>query len=189
MVKHSAQLLRAIVAVVAVGLLALAPVAFSGSAQAVKAPRVTLKASAHTVSPTGRVVLTARTVHGVPGTDVVLQQKKAGSWRSVSGFRHHGGGRLTWSRPPKGELKLRALLEQQGQPLDVSPVVIVRVKAPVKASAHHAAQSSHSCTRTSTGSCIRGGEFCQQAMYGEPGYDAGGRSWVCTGDHTHPHWE
>ena len=55
-----------------------------------------------------------------------------------------------------------------------------------------AAKSSsaqHACTRTSSGSCIQGGEFCPQADYGSSGWDASGRRYVCTGDHTHPHWE
>lgn len=46
-----------------------------------------------------------------------------------------------------------------------------------------------SCTTTSSGTCIRGGEFCPQADYGMTGYDAYGRSYTCTGDTTHPHWE
>lgn len=50
-------------------------------------------------------------------------------------------------------------------------------------------QPHHSCTRTSTGSCIQGGEFCPQADYGQVGYDASGDAYTCTGDRTHPHWE
>lgn len=47
----------------------------------------------------------------------------------------------------------------------------------------------HGCTTTSSGSCIRGGEFCPQASYGMTGYDADGTAYICTGDRTHPHWE
>lgn len=47
----------------------------------------------------------------------------------------------------------------------------------------------HACTRTSSGSCIRGGEFCPQASYEMTGWDADNRHYVCKGDHTHPHWE
>jgi hypothetical protein len=47
----------------------------------------------------------------------------------------------------------------------------------------------HACTRTSSGNCIKGGEFCPQASYGHNGWDASGRRWVCKGDHGHPHWE
>lgn len=57
-------------------------------------------------------------------------------------------------------------------------------RASVAPSHHH-----HACTRTSSGSCIRGGEFCRQADYGHKGYDAQGRKYICKGDRTHPHWE
>lgn len=46
-----------------------------------------------------------------------------------------------------------------------------------------------SCTTTSSGTCIQGGQFCPQAKYGTTGYDANGRAYVCTGDTTHPHWQ
>lgn len=45
------------------------------------------------------------------------------------------------------------------------------------------------CTKTSTGKCIAGGQFCPQKSYGKTGYDANGTAWVCKGDHAHPHWE
>ncbi|MEZ0580405.1 hypothetical protein [Nocardioides sp. MH1] len=59
--------------------------------------------------------------------------------------------------------------------------------------AHHESSAQrthhhHHCTRTSSGSCIRGGEFCPQASYGHSGWDARGRRYVCKGDRTHPHW-
>lgn len=44
------------------------------------------------------------------------------------------------------------------------------------------------CTHTSSGSCIRGGEFCPRSKYGKSGYDAKGRRYVCKGNRTHPHW-
>lgn len=47
----------------------------------------------------------------------------------------------------------------------------------------------HGCTTTSSGSCMRGGEFCPQADYGMTGYDASGTAYTCSGDRTHPHWE
>jgi Ni/Co efflux regulator RcnB len=49
--------------------------------------------------------------------------------------------------------------------------------------------TKHACTRTSSGSCIRGGQFCPQASYGQTGWDADNRHYTCKGDHTHPHWE
>jgi hypothetical protein len=54
---------------------------------------------------------------------------------------------------------------------------------------HHHGGGSHSCTRTSSGSCIRRGEFCPQSDYGQHGWDAQGHRLTCTGDRTHPHWE
>lgn len=192
MVKILGGRLQAALVAAAVGALALtlASVTFAGSAQATAAPRVKLTTSAHAVKTTGSFTVTARTVHRVPGTDVVLQEKKPSGWRAVSSFPHHAGGRLHWSHPSKGVHRLRAVLEKQGSVLDVSTVVTVSVTAPVKHTAPtHTASTGHTCTRTSTGSCIQGGEFCQQAMYGQVGYDGSGRSWRCTGDHTHPHWE
>ncbi|WP_375474370.1 hypothetical protein [uncultured Jatrophihabitans sp.] len=49
----------------------------------------------------------------------------------------------------------------------------------------------HSCTVTSSGTCIQGGEFCPVASEGHTGYDANGTAYVCTdSDHDgHPHWE
>jgi hypothetical protein len=44
------------------------------------------------------------------------------------------------------------------------------------------------CTTTSSGSCIRGGQFCPKAKYGQSGYDASGTRYVCSGDSSHPHW-
>lgn len=51
------------------------------------------------------------------------------------------------------------------------------------ATVHH-----HKCTRTSSGHCIAGGQFCPQAKYGKSGWDAKGRRYVCKGNRTHPHW-
>jgi hypothetical protein len=43
----------------------------------------------------------------------------------------------------------------------------------------------HACTQTSSGSCIRGGEFCPNADDGQYGYDAQGRRYICRDRH----WE
>lgn len=45
-----------------------------------------------------------------------------------------------------------------------------------------------SCTRTSSGNCIQGGQFCPKAKYGQTGQDANGRSYRCTGEKSRPHW-
>ena len=48
--------------------------------------------------------------------------------------------------------------------------------------------ASRVCTKTSSGSCIRGGQFCPKAKYGKSGWDARGRRYVCKGNRSHPHW-
>ena len=48
--------------------------------------------------------------------------------------------------------------------------------------------SAATCTKTSTGTCIRGGQFCPQAKFNKAGYDAKGRKYVCKGSKSHPHW-
>ena len=58
------------------------------------------------------------------------------------------------------------------------------IAAPVTVAASH-----HACTKTSSGKCIRGGEFCKQAQYNHSGWDAAGHRYVCKGNRTHPHWE
>lgn len=52
----------------------------------------------------------------------------------------------------------------------------------------HTVVQRHACTRTSSGSCIRGGEFCPQSKFGQSGWDAVGRRYVCKGNRVHPHW-
>ncbi len=72
--------------------------------------------------------------------------------------------------------------------LVIAWVGLVAVPGPVSAAPVAAHQVTHPCTRTSSGTCIRGGQFCPQASYGDSGWDAQGRRYVCRGDHTHPHW-
>jgi predicted secreted protein len=74
------------------------------------------------------------------------------------------------------------------QPFDKSNVAKrFRLHIHVPGAAKH--RTHHACTTTSSGSCIQGGEFCPQADYGQSGWDASGRRYVCTGDTVHPHWE
>lgn len=54
---------------------------------------------------------------------------------------------------------------------------------------HAVVVADHACTRTSSGKCIRGGEFCPKAKYNKSGWDAKGRRYVCKGSRSHPHWE
>jgi hypothetical protein len=48
--------------------------------------------------------------------------------------------------------------------------------------------SAATCTKTSTGKCIKGGQFCPKSKYKKAGYDAKGRKYICKGDKNHPHW-
>ncbi|MBB6627165.1 hypothetical protein H5V45_07505 [Nocardioides sp. KIGAM211] len=68
-----------------------------------------------------------------------------------------------------------------------APVAFI---APAQAAHGHSAvvAKQHACTKTSSGTCIKGGQFCPQAKYGKNGWDAKGRRYVCKGNHTHPHW-
>jgi hypothetical protein len=54
--------------------------------------------------------------------------------------------------------------------------------------ATHASAAKHACTRTSSGKCIQGGQFCAQAKWHKSGWDSKGRRYVCKGNHSHPHW-
>ena len=74
--------------------------------------------------------------------------------------------------------------------LTVHKAKVRTVAAPHKHRHHRGGSGSHhACTRTSSGSCISGGQFCPQASYGQAGYDAHGNRYVCSGSRSHPHWE
>ncbi|MDH2413468.1 hypothetical protein [Nocardioides sp. CER19] len=75
--------------------------------------------------------------------------------------------------------------------LAASPLLV----APTASAATHPSGSvaptafdRHACTRTSSGSCIRGGQLCPKSKYHKSGWDAKGRRYVCKGSRTHPHW-
>jgi hypothetical protein len=70
----------------------------------------------------------------------------------------------------------------------VSKTQTLQIKTQAKAKTKPKPVASHPCTTTASGTCIKGGQFCPQAKYGQTGWDANGRSYVCTGDSTHPHW-
>ncbi len=83
-------------------------------------------------------------------------------------------------------LRLAALGAALVLPLVAGPALVL---APAHAeSPTSAVHVRATCTHTSSGSCIRGGQFCPQASYGHVGYDASHRRYVCKGDRTHPHW-
>lgn len=49
--------------------------------------------------------------------------------------------------------------------------------------------SAATCTKTSTGKCIKAGQFCPQAKFKKSGIDAKGRKLLCKGDKIHPRWK
>jgi hypothetical protein len=71
-------------------------------------------------------------------------------------------------------------------PLLVAPTATASTQA--LASSSPTTFDRHACTHTSSGSCIRGGQFCPQSKYRTSGWDAKGRRYVCKGSRTHPHW-
>jgi len=73
-----------------------------------------------------------------------------------------------------------------GTPAPPAPPPSTPAPAPAPTTA---APIQHGCTTTTSGSCIRAGQFCKKALYGSTGYDATGRALRCTGDSSHPHWE
>ena len=50
-----------------------------------------------------------------------------------------------------------------------------------------ASSARHACTKTASGSCIHGGQFCPKAKKGKFGWDGQGRKYKCKGG-SHPHW-
>jgi hypothetical protein len=70
----------------------------------------------------------------------------------------------------------------------VSPVSATAASADVPTTSHANFAARHACTRTSSGTCIKGGQFCPKAKKGKSGWDAKGRRYVCRGAGSHPHW-
>jgi hypothetical protein len=48
--------------------------------------------------------------------------------------------------------------------------------------------SAATCTKTSTGKCIKGGQFCPKAKKNKVGVDAKGRRYVCKNSKGSLHW-
>ena len=48
--------------------------------------------------------------------------------------------------------------------------------------------TTHGCTRTSSGKCIKAGQFCPAADYGHIGHDTNGNKLICTGRRSRPRW-
>ena len=48
--------------------------------------------------------------------------------------------------------------------------------------------SAATCTKTSTGTCIKGGQLCPKAKKNKVGHDAKGRRYVCKNSKGTLHW-
>ncbi|MDN4162617.1 hypothetical protein [Nocardioides abyssi] len=87
-------------------------------------------------------------------------------------------------------MKLRTLLATS---VVAAMTLVGGPTAAARAPVHVADASSYvvakkPCTKTSSGTCIKGGQFCPQKSYGKSGWDAKGVRWVCKGDKVRPHW-
>jgi hypothetical protein len=70
----------------------------------------------------------------------------------------------------------------------VAPTAATASSADMAMTSHASISARHACTRTSSGTCIKGGQFCPKAKKGKSGWDAQGRRYVCRGAGSHPHW-
>jgi hypothetical protein len=74
-------------------------------------------------------------------------------------------------------------------PVTHPPVVHRHVAPKPKATATHTSKPAsqapvtYACTTTSSGTCIKGGQFCPNAKDGQYGYDGEGRTYICRDDH------
>ncbi|MCW2838803.1 MAG: hypothetical protein JWR55_286 [Aeromicrobium sp.] len=145
----------------------------------------TVKASSKTavrphVSRGSHVTISSKTITVKKDGDVIVDHEasarlKPGTYRvtisvAFTTYRLDADGTKTFSNPHH---------KSKTQTLKLK----VKAKAKKKET-----DSDHACTTTSSGTCIQGGQFCPQAKYGESGWDADGRRYVCTGDSDHPHW-
>jgi hypothetical protein len=189
--------LRALLVALLIGPLAgLVALVGTPAATAAGQPHVGISATPHHLTTSGSVRFTATTRNVPVGATVVLQQQ-AGGWVKRAAWPTTRGGKVTWNRfqvtdrhQGAGDLRFRMVLLSRGRVIAISRTVVIHDSAPKPPPpAHQAPPVSHACTRTSSGSCISGGEFCPESSYGMTGWDASGRAWVCTGDRSHPHWE
>lgn len=131
------------------------------------------------VSRGSHVVISSKTITVKKDGDVIVDDKasarlKPGTYRITTNVEFK-----TYQLNPDNSKKFSGLHHKSKTQT---------LKLTVKAKKKKEADSDHACTTTSSGTCIQGGQFCPQAKYGESGWDAEGRRYVCTGDSDHPHW-
>jgi hypothetical protein len=166
------------------------PYRLSATKKVAVAPYLALRKSAGSPYRTGKWIDLYVTSRPHTNIRVHVQQRRNGSWHNLGRLRLDPDGFATISVRfyAAGVHPVRLVYDNSPDLAHaVSNTVRLRVTSPAPAAPSPTVD--HACTTTSTGSCIRGGEFCPQASYGETGWDANGVAWVCTGDPVHPHWE
>jgi hypothetical protein len=139
-------------------------------------PRPSQAAATVTGSPwRAKVTRCVKVAHAAALSRARAKQQAVHARRAAKRAEHRGAQRLARQRAAQRRARERAAMLAQR-----------RAERRRRAAAPPPATS---CTRTSTGSCIQGGDFCPQASYGDRGTDADGDVYTCTGDRVHPHWE
>ncbi|MCL3818972.1 hypothetical protein [Aeromicrobium wangtongii] len=183
MLKLRSALVAAAVAVSVVTGVAAAEAAPAVTIQ--KIPAKTIAANTSTVitpkiTRSSRVSIGSKTITVKAGSKTLVDRKasarlKAGTYRVTTRVQF-----ATW--------QMCDGVRKYSQLREVSKTQTLQIKTKAKAAPKPKPSASQPCTTTSSGTCIRGGQFCPQARYGQSGFDANGRRYVCTGDRTHPHW-
>ena len=118
-------------------------------------------------------------VHVTAGADRYVRGGLPGPVEAFSGQAHDRALNL----PAVKISSVAAALAGAAFLVPVAPAVAHAGIAPAPSVA-----ARHACTHTSSGSCIRGGQFCSQSLWKKAGWDARGVRYVCKGNRTHPHW-
>lgn len=149
----------------------------------------------------GAVALVVGVAIGSSGNSGSADPKKSDQYRSLSATYSDARGdvsklrsSLADARSEEESLKSQVAEQKAAEAsakrkLKSAQALLAKQSKPKTSTKAPTTTTSHTCTKTSSGSCIQGGEFCKQALYGQTGYDGSGRKYTCTGDHVHPHWE
>lgn len=130
------------------------------------------------VSHASRVKITSKTITVKKDGKTVVDRKKSASLKAGTYRVTTKVDFKTWKVAPDKARKYSGIRHK-------SKTQTLEIKTE---KAEDQPDASHECTTTSSGSCIAGGQFCPKAKYGQSGWDAQGRMYVCKGDSDHPHW-
>ncbi len=168
----------------------------AGASGSYQAPVV--RADSKTVRAGGEIGVTVHNL--LPGRIVKIFQEASDGIsmkRGQATVNHLGTTRFTFHPTAFGTVRIVVVgADQRGKALNSAFVVSVArttssSPSPAPAPAPTPAPPPATCTTTSSGSCIRGGEFCPTADEGQSGTDADGRTYICE-DKTasgRDHWE